>query len=156
MKYKIDITNTNGTFTYPIDMSLVQVEQYAWDNSFCIAEGSGLDLPVATQEDYLLLMSPQERALVEIKAVEDAIDATIQNEIDAYNASSGVFFKDINALQKYTIDETYTHYAFCVSMLAWNIEFYDSARQLQIDIANGVVDKPASVEDFVALLPKRV
>ena len=95
------------------------------------------------------------QAIVEPLIVESAIDKLIQDEIEAYNKANYVSFKNINAIPKYAIDLNYTHIDFCNSVLAWNIKVWETSRQLQRDIHLGVIEKPESVEAFLALLPKR-
>lgn len=154
---RINITVTNGTFTYPIDMKDVQVEHYAYDNSFCIASGGlASTQPIATEQDYQELISPEDRANKEIAIIEDAIDVLIQDEIDKYNKANGVKFKDINAIAKYVLVPTYNHFAFCDSVLKWNVAVWEEARRLQGEIFAGNIPKPTTVEEFIAMLPKRV
>ncbi len=95
------------------------------------------------------------QAIVEPLIVESAIDKLIQDEIEAYNKANYVSFKNINAISKYTVVPTYTHIDFCNSVLTWNTEVWETSRQLQRDIHLGVIEKPESVEAFLALLPKR-
>ena len=95
-------------------------------------------------------------AIVEVPLIESAIDSLIKNEITVYNTVSKTRFKDIDALQKYTRNANYPHYAFCVSMLDWNELVWETAGQLQEDILEGIVVKPVSVAAFIALLPVRV
>lgn len=89
----------------------------------------------------------------ERQAVTAAITALIQSKITAYNKANGVAFDNIDACTKYLSVPTYTHYAFCVAVIAWTVEVWETARQLEIDIYAGVVDKPADVDAFISLMP---
>ncbi len=90
----------------------------------------------------------------EVATVDNAIDDLIQTEIVKYNTENGTTFKHINSIPKYTIDETYTHYDFCVKCLAWNLSVFEEARLLQKQIETGARPKPSSLEQFLNLLPK--
>jgi len=96
------------------------------------------------------------QAIVEIPLVEKAIDRLIQAEIETYNKANGTKYTHINAMQKYTRNINYTHYAFAMSVLDWNELVWETSRQMQIDIFTGAIAKPESVEAFIALLPTRV
>ena len=91
-----------------------------------------------------------------VAQTEKAIDGLIQSEIDSYNKENSVAFKDINALPKYTLTPAYTHFDFCVSMIEWNTLVWDKSRQIQIDVASGIIPRPNSTEEFMSLLPVRV
>ena len=95
-------------------------------------------------------------AKAEIASIKIAIDELIQSEIDEYNELTGVAFDNIDALPKYELRPLYTHHEFCVSMLDWNFAVWEEARLLQINIATGIIAKPDTVEEFLALLPTRV
>jgi hypothetical protein len=87
-----------------------------------------------------------------IKA-EDAITNYIQDAINDYNTTHGVAFKDIDALQKYTVMPEYTHYKFCIDMLAWNVQVWEAARQIQIEIFSGQRAPIDPSENIVRYLP---
>ncbi|MCF6330309.1 MAG: hypothetical protein L3I99_02020 [Sulfurimonas sp.] len=95
-------------------------------------------------------------SIVEIPLVESAIDWLIQKEINIYNLENGTKFKDINSMQKYTRNTSYSHYDFAISVLDWNENVWEVSRQLQIDIVSGQQEKPANVKSFIAFLPTRV
>lgn len=101
---------------------------------------------IAEQEnDYIA--SLEAKALEEkIRTATQAVDALIQAEIDLYNTTNGVAFKDIDALAKYVTVTTYPHNAFCVSMINWVAELWEAAR----------TSTATNEADFLAGLPTRV
>ena len=92
--------------------------------------------------------------LIELTEIE--IDKLIQNEIDTYNRENGTKFRTIDSMTKYERDNTYKHYPFAVSVLDWNKSVWEKSRQLQSDIEKGVIDRPATIADFIDMLPKRI
>jgi len=90
MKYRINITMVNGTFIYPVDMTNVQVEQYAYDNSFCIgASEQTLAAPIATDDDYLLLNSDEDLRIM----YEDNMTSVMTSaQVDALGEPQGFRF----------------------------------------------------------------
>ncbi len=107
------------------------------------------------EEDEFLAEVAVQDAIKEVKSVEDAVSNLIQDEINIYNADNGVVFKNINAIQKYTRNSNYTHYAFCTSVLDWNEIVWETVRTIQMDIAIGNRTK-STLEEIIAELPVRI
>ena len=84
-----------------------------------------------------------------------AIDNHIQAEIVAYNEANGVAFVDVNAVAKYVTVTTYTHNAFCVSMVNWVASVWDYVRGVQAEIIAGTRTEP-SLDELMLELPARV
>lgn len=81
-----------------------------------------------------------------------AVESLIQGEITKYNEANLVAFKDIDACAKYTTTPTYTHYQFCVDVIAWQTNVWETARSIQADVLAGTRPLP-TLEEFVAELP---
>lgn len=80
---------------------------------------------------------------------------TLQNEIDSYNADNNVLFRDIHAVANYINTPTYTHYNWCVLVWDWNVNVWETARQIQLDVMAGNREIPTE-EQFLSELPKLV
>ena len=81
------------------------------------------------------------------------IENHIQVPIDEYNKLNGIKLKDAHNCANYINNPAYSHYDFCVKSWTFYVEVWEFTRQLQIDIAEGIKEKPASIEDFKLLLP---
>lgn len=84
-----------------------------------------------------------------VKAVEEYIQATI----DGYNEANGILLKNIDSCFKYTAVPTYTHYQFCVDVIAWNARVWETARAIEAEVLAGNRGVP-SVEELLGELPK--
>jgi hypothetical protein len=108
---------------------------------------------IAEQEaEYLAKLQAQEIEQ-KINTFTTTIDSYIQSKIDDYNNANGVMFANINSIMKYTIDNTYTHFAFCNSIILWNIDVWETARAIQQDVLSGNRDEPTT-EELLAELPE--
>lgn len=104
-------------------------------------------LKTVAEQETEYLASLEAKALQDkINKATQAVDALIQAEIDVYNQTNGVAFKDIDALAKYVTVTTYAHNAFCVSMVNWVAQLWEAAR----------TSTAATEEEFLASLPARV
>lgn len=83
------------------------------------------------------------------------VDELIANEIAAYNTANSTVFSGIQSMVLYKDFPTYTHYAFVTSMIAWNVQVWETARQIQADVQSGTIPLPTDAE-FLAMLPARV
>jgi hypothetical protein len=88
-----------------------------------------------------------------IRKFTTTIDDYIQSKIDDYNRVNGVMFANINSIMKYTIDNTYTHFAFCMAIVQWNIDVWETARAIQADVLAGNRDEPTT-EELLSELPE--
>lgn len=86
------------------------------------------------------------------KEMLQAIESLIQGEIDKYNEANMVAFKDIDACAKYTTIPTYTHYQFCVDVIVWQTNVWETARTIQADVLAGTRPIPTT-EEFISELP---
>ena len=80
------------------------------------------------------------------------VEKLIQDEIDKYNSANLVAFKNIDACAKYTNVPTYAHYQFCVDVILWQTNVWESARTIQKEVLEGVRPMP-TLEEFMAELP---
>ena len=81
-----------------------------------------------------------------------AVESLIQGEITKYNEANMVAFKDIDACAKYTTIPTYTHYQFCVNVITWQTNVWETARSIQTAVLAGTRTMP-TLEAFMAELP---
>lgn len=88
-----------------------------------------------------------------VSQAESIVEAHIAEVITTYNQANMLKFDGIHSVANYINTPTYTHYPFCVAAWAFNVEVWEAARQLQIDIMNGVVEEPTTNEEFIAHLP---
>jgi hypothetical protein len=108
---------------------------------------------IAEQEaEYLAKLQTQEIEQ-KINTFTTTIDNYIQSKIDDYNNANGLKLADVNSLMKYTIDNTYTHYPFCMGMIQWNIQVWETARAIQTEVLAGNRDEPTP-EELLAELPE--
>jgi len=91
--------------------------------------------------------------LEKVTAAEALTDAHIQAPIASYNNANGTNFGGIHNCASYINTPSYTHYQFCVDVWAFNVQVWEAARQIQIDIINGNLVQPETEEAFIALLP---
>lgn len=122
--------------TQRVESGDIQSIDGVWTQTYNI-----VDIPV---------MELQERKIQEVTSI---IDSFIQSKINEYNKANGTLFKDINAIPKYLIDSTYTHFPFCEALVKWNIIVWEVARKTQADVLAGVIDEPT---DITAILPDLV
>jgi len=102
---------------------------------------------------YNVVEIPQEELMNKAKEeMMRAIETLIQSEVDKYNEANMVAFKDIDACAKYTTVTTYTHYQFCVDVIAWQTSVWEYARQVQADVMAGTRTMPTT-EELLAELP---
>jgi len=83
------------------------------------------------------------------------IDNLIHIAIVDYNTANGTDFTGVNSLPKFVIVPTYSHNAFCTSMVEWVAKVWDYVRQVQIDILAGARTEP-TLEALLEELPTRV
>ena len=81
-----------------------------------------------------------------------AVEEYIQSEVNKYNEANGVMFKDIDACAKYTTVPTYTHYQFCVDVITWNVNVWETSRAIEAEVLAGNRQIP-TVEELVLELP---
>ena len=81
------------------------------------------------------------------------IDNYIQREIDKYNEANNVLFKNVDSCMKYTAVPSYSHYQFCVDIIVWTPKVWEKAREIELDILNGIRDIP-TIEQLILELPK--
>jgi hypothetical protein len=108
---------------------------------------------IAEQEAEYLTKKQTQEIEQKINTFTTTIDSYIQSKIDDYNNANGVMFADINSIMKYTIDNTYTHFAFCMAIVQWNIDVWETARAIQQDVLAGNRAEPTT-EELLAELPE--
>lgn len=102
---------------------------------------------------YTIENVPQEEIVNKtIQEVTSKIDNFIQSKIDDYNKTNGTMFKDINAIAKYLIDTNYTHYPFCYALTMWNIQVWETARNIQSQVLGGSREMPVDITSELPLL----
>jgi acetolactate synthase small subunit len=103
---------------------------------------------------YTVVEIPQEEIIKKkVNTFTSTIDNYIQSKINDYNNDNGVMFANINSIMKYTIDNTYTHFAFCMAIVQWNIDVWETARAIQADVLAGNRDEPTT-EELLSELPE--
>ena len=89
----------------------------------------------------------------DIALAEQIVKSYVQIPIDAYNQANGVNFESVYNCTAYKDVATYPHKTMCIQAIEWNAQVWESARQLQINIALGNVAKPATEAEFISHLP---
>ena len=105
------------------------------------------------QKIYDMAPIPQEELLNKAKEeMMRAVESLIQGEITKYNEANMVAFKDIDACAKYTTIPAYTHYQFCLDVISWQTNVWETARSIQTAVLAGTRTMP-TLEEFMAELP---
>lgn len=95
----------------------------------------------------------QQEQINKIKTdIVNAIDGYIQLEIDKYNNANNVLFKNVDSCMKYTAVPSYIHYQFCVDIIVWTPKVWEKAREIEMDILNGLREIP-TIEELLSELP---
>lgn len=96
---------------------------------------------------YTVVDIPAEEIMSKARdAMVRSIEQLIQSEIDKYNEANGVLFKDIDACAKYVNIPSYTHYQFCIDVISWQTNVWETARQIQSDVLAGTRTMPTEKE----------
>jgi hypothetical protein len=103
---------------------------------------------------YSAVEIPEEELIAKkVNVFTKTIDSYIQSKIDEYNKANGVMFANVNSIMKYTINADYTHYPFCMAIVQWNIDVWESARAIQSNVLNGNRPEPTT-EELLSELPE--
>jgi quinol monooxygenase YgiN len=86
------------------------------------------------------------------KKCEDAITQYIQTEVERYNATNDVIFRDIHSCKAYADVQGYTHQPFCATVWAWNVDVWEAARNILADVKSGTRATP-TVDELLGELP---
>lgn len=70
-------------------------------------------------------------------------DAHIQAEVDKYNKDNNVLFGSVHNCSTYIMVDTYPHQAFCIAIINWNAEVWETVR---------AIDTLPTDEEFQAVL----
>ena len=81
-----------------------------------------------------------------------AVDGYIQNVVDTYNRENGTMFEKVHNCTAYKDITTYSHRQFCIDVLEFNANVWDTARSIEADVAAGLRPMP-TVDELLAELP---
>ena len=76
----------------------------------------------------------------------------IQSEVDAYNKASGTAFRDVHSCKNYADVQDYSHQAFCAAIWAWNVDVWEAARNILVEVKSGTRATP-TVDELLGELP---
>lgn len=74
-------------------------------------------------------------------------DAHIQAEVNKYNEDNNVMFGSIHNCSTYVTVDTYPHQAFCIAIIQWNADIWETVRAFQASATTIPTD-----EEFKAVL----
>ena len=103
-----------------------------------------------TRKEQVLLKAREE---VVKKQFTQIVENYIQKELDKYNKVNGTLFEKIHNCAAYKDISTYPHQQFCIDILEWNAEVWETARGILYDVKTGVRSEP-TVDDFIDELPE--
>jgi len=93
------------------------------------------------------------QALAVLKMIADGeklVAKYVQSFIDEYNEANAVNFTNVDSCNKYVAQTNYSHQQFCIDIVAFNCNVWETARSLYVD---GTITSETTEEDFISLLP---
>jgi len=136
-----------------------------------VARGSGTVMPDGFTTDFSLIQLDEEgnfyefynedltpdlekiQALAVLKMIADGeklVAKYVQAFIDEYNKANSVNFTNVDSCNKYVAQTNYSHQQFCIDIVAFNCNVWETARSLYVD---GTITSETTEEDFISLLP---
>jgi hypothetical protein len=80
--------------------------------------------------------------------------ALIQARVDKFNKLNNTTFNSVYTCKAYKDEPNYSYNQFCSDVFSWNTQVWEKAGQIRRDVLAGTMTPPATIEEYLALLPE--